>query len=155
VRINPRAAEARFGYAMALVRLRRYREARDWLTEATRDQPDRPDLAHALARVLAASPDARVRDGQRAMALVDELFKGQKTTELGETMAMTLAELGDYQQAAAIQRDVMQAAQRAGLERDVTRMAANLRLYERGQPCRTPWTDDDPVHSPGPPVASQ
>ena len=27
-------------------------------------------------------------------------------------------------------------------------MTANLRLYERGQACRTPWPDDDPIHSP-------
>ena len=47
----------------------------------------------------------RVRDGQRAKAIVEELLKGQKTTDLGETMAMTLAELGEYAEAAAIQRE--------------------------------------------------
>ena len=41
----------------------------------------------------------------RAKAIVEELLKGQKTTDLGETMAMTLAELGDYAEAAAVQRD--------------------------------------------------
>ena len=31
-------------------------------------------------------------------------------------------------------------------------MTRNLRLYEQRRPCREPWTDDDPIHAPGPPV---
>jgi len=152
VQINPRSTEARFGYAIALVRLHRYREARDWLVEATRLQPDQPDLSLALARVLAAAPDNTVRDGARAMAIVEELFKGPKTTTLGETLAMALAEVGQYEEAAKIQRGVLDAAKRGGGQADVRQMAANLRLYEQRMPCRTPWADDDPIHSPGPPV---
>jgi tetratricopeptide (TPR) repeat protein len=154
VRINPRATEARFGYAIGLVRLRRYREARDWLAEATRVQPDQPDLALALARILAAAPDNSVRDGARAMAIAEELFKGTKTTALGETLAMALAEVGQYEEAVKIQRGVLDAARRAGLQSEVREMGANLRLYEQRLPCRTPWADDNPVHSPGPPVST-
>jgi tetratricopeptide (TPR) repeat protein len=149
VRLNPRSAEARFGYAIALVRLKRYRDARDWLTESVRMQPDHPELAHALARVLAAAPDAGVRDGRRAIAIVEELLKRDKSTELGATMAMTLAEVGDFDQAASIQRGVIEASQRAGLNDAVRRLTDDLRLYERRQPCRTPWKDDDPVNLPG------
>lgn len=145
VRLNPRAAEARFGYAMALVRLRRYREASAWLEESARVQPDRPELVHALARLLAAAPDDSVRDGTRAMTLVQELMKGARTTAVGETMAMALAELGQFTQAMDVQRDVMAAAERAGLVSDVRRMSANLNRYERRQACRTPWPDDDPA----------
>ena len=152
VRINPRSAEARFGYAIALIRLHRYREARDWLVDATRALPDSRDLSLALARVLAASPDDSVRDGARAMAIVEELFKGTKTTALGETLAMALAEVGQYSEAAKIQRGVLEAARRASLHAEAREMAANLQLYERGMPCRRPWADNDPIHSPGPPV---
>jgi tetratricopeptide (TPR) repeat protein len=150
VRVNPRAAEARFGYAMGLVRLRRYAEARDWLIESTRVQPDRPELSHALARLLAAAPDDRVRDGQRALALIKELFSSFKTTDIGETMAMTMAELGQFDEAVAIQKGVLAAARQGGHQIEVRRMAANLALYQRRQACRTPWPDDDPVHHPAP-----
>jgi tetratricopeptide (TPR) repeat protein len=143
VRIDPRAAQARLGYAIALASLGRYRDARDWLIEATALSPDRPELAHALARLLATAPDASVRDGQRAKAIVEELLKRQKTTDLGETMAMTLAELGEYSEAAAIQRGVMAAASNAGLRDAVQRMSENLRLYERRQPNRRPWRPDE------------
>ncbi len=141
--INPRNTDARLGYGMALVRLRRYREARDWMAEASSLHPDHPEFVHALARLLAAAPDAAVRDGARALSLVQQLMQGDRTTRLGETLAMALAEVGDHAQAAAVQRDVMEAARKAGLSSDVRRMAANLRLYERGQACRAPWADDE------------
>ena len=152
LRINPRAAGARFGYAMALVRLGRYLEARDWLNDAVALQPDSRELAHALARILAAAPDDRVRDGRRALDIAQQLASAQKTTDVGETMAMAYAELGDFAQAIEVQRAIIDAARRAGLAADATRMTGNLRLYERRQPCRTPWRNDDPVHMPGPPA---
>lgn len=150
VRINPNAGDARFGYALALVKLRRYVEARDWLTESVRVQPDRPELAHALARLLATAPDARARDGQRAATVVKELLAQHQNTELGETLAMTLAELGQFGEAVSVQQGVIQAATRGGLTRALRHMHANLLRYQQGQACRVPWPDDDPVHSPGP-----
>ena len=152
VRLNPRASDARFGYAMALVRLRRHAEARDWLVEATRLQPNEPQLRHALARLLAAAPDGMVRNGAQALTIVQTLLETEKTTQVGETLAMAYAEVGNFSEAAAVQRGVLDAARRAGLTADVSRMQANLGLYERGQACRTPWQSNDSVFSPGPPV---
>jgi tetratricopeptide (TPR) repeat protein len=151
IRVNPKAADARFGYGMALVRLGRYRDARDWFTDAAQLHPGHADLLHALARLLAAAPDDAVRDGARAQALVEQLLGTAKTTSLGETLAMALAERGQYAQAAQIQRDLIEASRRAGMTATATRLAANLRRYQQGQPCRTPWAADDPVHAPGPP----
>jgi tetratricopeptide (TPR) repeat protein len=144
LKTDPSLSEAAFGYAMTLVRMQRHQEARDRLTGGMKVSPDQPVFAHALARLLAASPDHRVRDGRRAMALVNELRKKHQTIDLGETLAMAMAELGQYEQAAAVQRDVMAAAEQAGVS-DVARgiMVENLRLYERRQPCRTPWGDGE------------
>lgn len=141
--IDPRGAEAPIGYAMALVGLGRYQEARDRLEEGMRLYPDQPMFAKALARLLAAAPDARARDGQRAMMLVQELLEQQRSFDLGEAMAMALAEVGQYAEAASWQRDVMSIAKQAGRDDLVQRMAENLRLYERGEPCRIPWRDDE------------
>ena len=152
LRLSPKAADARFGYGMALVRLGRYREARDWFADAARRHSDRPDFEHALARVLAAAPDDQVRDGRRAQTIVDGLLTTLNTLDLGETLAMALAEQGKFADAVAIQQGVLDAARRAGFASEATRMAANLQRYERGQPCREPWSDDDVVHSPGPPI---
>jgi tetratricopeptide (TPR) repeat protein len=141
---DPNLSEAAFGYAMTLVRMQRYQEARGRLAQGMKVYSDQPEFAHALARLLAASPDPRVRDGRRAMALVTELRKKHQSIDLGETLAMTLAELGQYEQAAAVQRDVMAAARQAGVS-DVVEsiMVENLKLYERREPCRTPWRDGE------------
>jgi len=152
LRVSPKAADARFGYGMALARLGRYREARDWFVDAANRYPDRPEFQHALARLLAAAPDDTVRDGRRAQAIVKGLIANQNTLDLGETLAMSLAEQGQFADAVAIQRGVMDAARQAGFASEATRMAANLQRYERGQPCREPWSKNDVVHSPGPPV---
>lgn len=150
LRGNPAVSQASFGYAMGLVRLERYQEARARLEKDVKAFPDQPGFAHALARLLAAAPDDRVRDGARALMLMEELLKAQRTLALAETMAMTLAELGRFEEAVRWQSDAIAFARKNGPPGIVTRLTGNLRLYQDGRPCRTPWTSDDPVHRPEP-----
>jgi tetratricopeptide (TPR) repeat protein len=141
--LDPRLAEASFGYAMALFDLRRYREARDRLLDAMKLYPDEPGFAHAAVRLLAASPDDRVRDGRAAMSIMQDLVAhGPRSPDVDEMMAMTLAELGRYADAIAWQKDAIAGAERAGLADLAQRMAENLAHYEHRQPCRTPWRDE-------------
>lgn len=149
---EPAWREARFGEAMALVRLARHREALERLRAAMDVLPDDPAFPLAAARLLAASPDARVRDGRQALALARALEAGHKTTAVAETMAMALAELGRFAEAIEWQRAAMSGAAAAGQAETSQRMAANLVLYRLGRPCRTPWRDDAPEHRPGPAV---
>jgi tetratricopeptide (TPR) repeat protein len=142
--INAGHTEARFGQAMGMVQMGRYKDARDRLADAMRAFPDQAIFAHGLARLLAAAPDDGVRDGGQAIALVEELIlKEQRTLELGETMAMALADLGRFEEATRVQRDLITGAERAGLQEVGRRLATNLRLYERREPCRTPWADGE------------
>jgi hypothetical protein len=67
----------------------------------------------------------------------------QRTPDLGETMAMALADLGRYDEAVRVQQDLIAGAERRGLHDVTRRLAANLALYERHQPCRTPWADGE------------
>ena len=140
---DPELVEAAFGEAMALVVLHRWGDARSRLEQAAEAHPGDPGVAHALARLLAAAPDERVRDGARALTMVDRLASLGRTFELGETMAMALAEVGAYPRAAALQRDLMTGARRAGLPDVIRRLEVNLRRYERGEACRTPWPDGE------------
>ena len=141
ITIDPRVGGATFGYAATLVGLQRYQEARDLLAELVKVYPDQPMFAHALARLLVAAPDDRVRDGQEAMAVLDALPEKQRITDFGETLAMTLAELEYYEDAARWQREGITAARRAGREDLVPRMANKLGQYERGRP----WRHDAPL----------
>jgi tetratricopeptide (TPR) repeat protein len=142
VAANPRIAEAWLGLAMILVRSKHYQQARARLSEALQLDPAQPDLSHALARLLAAAPDDRVRDGRRAIALMQPLVGHQPTAEMLETMAMACAEAGEFDRAVAWQQKAIDAAGRAGREL-LTRqqMAANLDLFQRRSPSRIPWRE--------------
>jgi tetratricopeptide (TPR) repeat protein len=151
IRISPAVSQAGFGYAMGLVRLGEYQQARAQLERDLQTFPDQPGIAHALARLLAAAPDDRVRDGARALGLIEQLERSQPgTLAVAETVAMALAEVGRFDEAARRQAEAMNAARRAGRADLAERLGANLRLYEARRPCRMPWTDDDPVHRPQP-----
>jgi tetratricopeptide (TPR) repeat protein len=148
LRLDPSVSQASFGYAMGLVRLGRYQEARARLETATKTFPDQPGFAHALARLLAAAPDDRVRDGARSLSIMNELMKTQQTLAMAETMAMALAELHRFDEAVKVQQDAIAGAKEGKRNDLLPKLSANLRLYQSGQPCRRPWPDDDPVHHP-------
>ena len=133
---------------MGLVRLGRYQEAKSRLEAAMKTFPDQPGFAHALARLLAAAPDDRVRDGARAISLMNELLKSQQTLPMAETMAMALAESGRFDDAVTWQEGAVRSATEEKREDLVRKLTTNLKLYQNRQPCRTPWTLDDPVHHP-------
>ncbi|HKB13681.1 MAG TPA: tetratricopeptide repeat protein [Vicinamibacterales bacterium] len=136
--LDPRMADAPLGYALALVDLRRYREARDRLQDDVQQYPDRPEFVHALVRLLTAAPDAAVRDGRHALALMQGvLAREPRGLEVGELMAMTQAELGQYGEAATWQREALAAAERLSRPDLVRRLSETLTRYEHHQPCRT------------------
>ena len=141
IELDPRVAEARFGQATSLADLKRYAEARDRLAEGVRLYPDRVEFVSALARLQAAAPDARVRDGARALTLATELVKRQNSASAREAMAMALAEVGRYDQALQWQRNAIAAATRDRQLDLAAAMAANLRLFEGRQPSRTLWQE--------------
>ena len=161
IRSNPGFKEAHFQLANLLMRLRRYEKAIPHYTtvieldsgeEGLQVFPGHADMTHALARLLAACPDHKIRNGGRALQLLQPLFEGQGGLDLEsvETLAMALAETGQFEQAVQVQRAMisdLEGNQRFDL---VQLLAENLALYERGQPCRLPWREDDPVFSPVP-----
>jgi tetratricopeptide (TPR) repeat protein len=149
IKADPSASQARFGHAMALVRLRRFADARAVLEDAVRAHAEQPGLAHALARILAASPDDAVRDGPRALSLINAIERSNGATPaIVETSAMALAENGRFRDAVARQRQAIAMATQAGRSDLVAHLAENLRRYEASMPSRVPWADDDPVHFP-------
>jgi len=137
---DPTRQEAAYGAAMAYVRMERYAAALDRLEQGLDANPADRMFQHALARILASAPDDRLRDGERAMAILEPLLAEAPDLSLGETTAMALAAMGLYSQAAAVQRDILEAARRTGLGDAAERMTGNLALYEAGRPSRTPFT---------------
>jgi tetratricopeptide (TPR) repeat protein len=135
VELAPGDEAARLGEAETLVRLGRYAEARQRLDEALGLMPASSLLAHAAARLLAASPDKAVRDGDRALKLALAVWQVQPAAFHAETVALALAELGRCGEAATWQRT---AAGRAQSESPGRLAGINgvLAAYEKGPPCR-------------------
>ncbi len=129
---------ARFGEASALLLLGRHTEARDRLEEGLRSLPEDLPIAEALARHLAACPDRAVRDGNRAVELARDLVARRPTPENRETLAMAIAQAGDYRAAAELQALLLEEAERKPGDQGEGRLRAHLALYRRGSPCCAP-----------------
>ena len=156
VRLNPRAADARFGYAMALVRLRRY--ARSPRLAGGSDPP--------AARRAAAPPRAGPPAGGRARrhgpqrlpgpgASPRALLETERRPRWARRWRWRTPRSATFRRPPPCSAACSTPPSQAGLTADVRRMQANLRLYERGQACRTPWQSNDTVFSPGPPVDAE
>ena len=130
---DPTLSDAMLGRAITFVRMGRYREARDQLLEGLKAYPNHAGFPHALARLLAAAPDDSVRDGSRALALAEQVVKVDQSTDVGETLGMALAEVGRFEEAAAVQRDLIAAARQAGRP-DLVGEAAGQPSSVRGAP---------------------
>ncbi len=139
--LEPAAEPAHFGRALALLLDERCVEARERLEESTERLPGSLELRHALARLLATCPDAAARDGARALALAEEVFRQQQTLEHAETLAMAYAELGRFAEAVEWQRRILAESGRRGATARLGVLEARLAAYERGEPCRAPWLE--------------
>ncbi|TDI45985.1 MAG: tetratricopeptide repeat protein, partial [Acidobacteria bacterium] len=141
VESDPGNAAARLGEARALVAAGHHAEARRRLEEATAARPEDRALRHALIRVLAASPDAAVRDGRRAFELARSRATPQMSIEEVEMMAMVAAESRMFADAVRLQRQAVESARSVGRYDLVVALEENLQLYERREACRRPWRD--------------
>jgi tetratricopeptide (TPR) repeat protein len=144
VALDGASEEARVGEASSLLLAGRWVPARSRLEGSTRVLPASARLRHLLARLLAACPDRALRDGERAVLLAEELWRADPTPARAETLAMALAETGSYERAAALQSELLRdrtaadgGTARADSAHDptVTRLAADLERYRRGERC--------------------
>ena len=152
IELDPGNAFAHFMGAMALVRTQRWKEARSRLEAALTALPEDTDLMHAMARLLAACPDAAIRNGQQALRLLQKVFEKVKTPDFEqvETLAMVYAELGLFDRAIQVQRMMIAEVTRAQRSMLANLLQENLARYQRKEACRQPWRENDPVFQPTP-----
>jgi tetratricopeptide (TPR) repeat protein len=139
--IAPGDIAARQHLALCHLRLGEDTAARSLLEEGLAANPNHLGFIDALARVLAASPDADVRDGARALSLAERSMNLQRRTETLETLAMAHAELGRFDDAVTWQNQAVRAVENLRHEAYLAHLRENLDRYRQRLPCRTPWPD--------------
>ena len=111
--------------------------ARDALETALERFPGDLAVRHLLARLLATSPDAAVRDGERAVELARSVVDEQPALDHLETLAMAMAEAGHFEEAVSWQQRALERERETGGGNSPQRLD-RLRLYQARQPLRAP-----------------
>ena len=135
VNANLADEEPLFALVSLWINRERYREARDVFLRAHEKFPSNGRTAHALARLLATSPDMTLRDGKKAVEIAARVYASTKQVAHGETLAMALAESGSCDKAATLQKTLIGAASKIGDDVMTARLNEGLKRY-RVAPCR-------------------
>ncbi|MEE2777923.1 MAG: tetratricopeptide repeat protein [Acidobacteriota bacterium] len=138
VELAPTDAEGRIGLALSRLRMGDYEAAHRGLVDATRLVPDNLALRHLQARLLASCPRPELRDGARAVELAREVVSVELTLDHAETLAMALAEVGDFDQALSWQERVTAEYDRDGRTSPPATLE-RLESYRKGLPFHGDW----------------
>lgn len=120
------------------------------LERALRRQPEQQLLKYALVRLLAAARDPQQRDPDRALQLAGELNKVLPIPPHLEAAALAQAANGDYEQAVALQAQLLAGAVWMGPGVDLQRLQDTLQAFEDHRLPEQPLSVTDPMLSPMP-----
>lgn len=139
LKARPQDEGTHFARAMVLIWAGRFGDARDRLTEITALSSN-VALTHLLARVLASAPDAKVRQGERAVQIASAVFEKERNPVHGETLAMALAAAGRFSDALTLQKRLLLEAEQAKFDAGfINRVRQNLARYEKGEVGVSDW----------------
>ena len=138
--IQPELAEAHYQLAVLLLARDDVAEASRHFREATRLKPDWVEALNNLAWLQATQPEARLRDGQAAVAMAARAVALTRTNDarLLDTLGAALAEVGRFPEALDAARTAARLAQASGAAQLGQEIEAHRQGYERGQPLREP-----------------
>ncbi len=138
VAADPNNEEALLEQVKLLEQKNLYKQALDCLEQGHALYPDKGQTAVMLAHLLAAAPQYELRDGARAFRLAQLVYEASGSLTHGTIVAMSLAELGRCDEAAAWQRKLITAAEQQGKTELLAKLKAELVHYEQTTSCRPP-----------------
>jgi len=114
-----------------------------------------PMLSYALARLLAAADDPKVRDPEQALTIASRLFLLMPIPPHQRLLALAQAATGDFDAAVATQAEAVAMASLMAEPAAKAELEAELRAYREGRLPMQAWPENDPLLSPPPfdPVA--
>jgi tetratricopeptide (TPR) repeat protein len=136
--IDPNYTGARFNIAHTLLQMGRGDEAVSHLQTVLTIDPDDAEAQKNMAWVLATSPEARIRDGAKAVELAEranQLTKGQNPIMV-VTLAAAYAEVGRFPDATKTAEEALRLANDSGNVALAEGIRGHIQLYRSGRPFR-------------------
>jgi len=134
-RQDPKLEPAWLGGVAAFVLSAQYDKALIWLEQGLSHLDASERLNHLFARLLAMVPPAALRDGERAAGIMEQLLQRRDTSGYRETLAMALAEAGQFERAATVQGELIEALPDSVDSRRLEWFKGNLDRYRANQTC--------------------
>ena len=115
--------------------LKRWNEALKLFQKSLLDSPNHIDLLEKYAWMLAACPDPRIRNGEKALDLAKRIALIRKTTpvqdiQCGITLAAAYAEVKDFDSAERVIMNVIGRANEIRLKNYIPQMEVMLKLFK-------------------------
>jgi len=148
--------EATYNLASLQVRKGEYRSAASHFNQLIAEGTAMEQPPRRLAWVLATAPDDSLRDGNRAVDLMQRVYRiDTRVNPYGwDSYAAALAEVGDFGQAIKACERAIELAQPAGKETLAQRARTRLAGYQQRQPHRDDGSDQDSTPIPTVPIAN-
>jgi protein O-mannosyl-transferase len=136
--LDPADASSHFNLANTLLQMGRMDEAISELQKVLAVRPDDAEAQKNMAWVLATSPEARIRDGARAVELAERAneLTHNRDPIVGITLAAAYAETGRFADAIRTAEAALKVAEDSGNAALVNVIRAQILLYRSGQPSR-------------------
>lgn len=136
--VDPDSVEAHVNLGGAHLMQGRHAEAVKELKEALRVDPGRVAVLSNLAWLLAACPDAKVRDGAEAVRLAEQAVQlsGRKDVMALDTLGAAYAEAGRFEEALRAAEEAMKLASAAGDRMAVEGIRMRVEMFRSGKAFR-------------------
>ena len=135
IRLQPTNSLANYHLALIHQGRKETRAAIECFRQALKAQPDWPETLNNLAWILAANPDATLRNGTEAVALAERACKltDYKEPLLVGTLAAAYAEAGRFAEAVNFAEKARTLALAAGQKEVAQKNRELLKLYQTGR----------------------
>jgi tetratricopeptide (TPR) repeat protein len=138
---TPRKIPIQLELGKYLVELRRWNDAEKHWQKALQASPGNIDFTGLYALLLAACPDASIRNGKKALEMSARIMPLKKQTfeqdiRCATAIAAAYAEMGQYDNALSVAREYLQLSDYYGKTDYVGQMQAFVKLFESRKPYR-------------------
>ncbi len=138
VQADPNNENALIEQAKLLHRKGQFKQALELLEKGHARYPQKGRTVVMLAYLLATTPALELRNGARALDFAQRLYDVSRVAQHGALVPLALAELGRCREASEWQQRMIVLAEQQNNKQLLTKLRANLKLFEQSQSCRPP-----------------